>query len=93
MTTTSDWVNVIVGFAKTTNVTVTLLAAANVASPLCDATIVQFPTVSSVTKISLTVHTDSLLEAKLTGRPEDEVADKVIGEVLIFTFPCVKVIV
>lgn len=77
----------IIGFAKITKVTVTSFAAAYVTSPLCDATIVQFPTVSRVTKISLTEQTEPDVEIKVTGSPEDDEADNVIGEVFIFTLP------
>ena len=50
------------GFTNDTKVTVTFDAGAYVTSPACDATIVQFPTVSKVTKISLTVQTEVVLD-------------------------------
>ena len=53
----------------------------------------QLSTVLRVTNISLTVQVLDVVEAKVTGNPEVEVAVKVIGEVLIFALPCEKVIV
>ena len=53
----------------------------------------QSPTVLRVTNISLTVQVLDVVEAKVTGNPEVEVAVKVIGEVLIFALSCEKVIV
>ena len=79
--------------------TVTFVAGAYVTSPPCDATIVQFPTVNKVTKISLTVQTEVVLELYETGRPDDalpvsEVADPRVNAVgFILTFACEKVIV
>ena len=46
-------------------------AAAYVVSPACDARIVQVPAETSVTVAPDTVQTDSVVEVKLTTRPED----------------------
>ncbi len=83
----------IVGFAKTTKVTVTSVAAANVMSPPWEATMVQLPTVLKVTKTSFTVQTDVVDEVNETGKPELADALTVSGEAVMLTLPCVKEIV
>jgi hypothetical protein len=54
---------------------------------------VQSPTVYRVTKISLTEQTAPVVEANVTGNPDEDVAPIVIGDVSILTLPCEKVIV
>jgi len=42
--------------------------------PACDARIVHVPTATSATLLPLTVHTDTVVDEKLTARPDDAVA-------------------
>src|SRR5664280_3178483 len=64
----------------TPNVWVTVEAAFQLASPAWAAVIEQVPTVSKVTDVPLTVHTEDELELKLTSRPEEAVAPMVTGD-------------
>jgi hypothetical protein len=91
-TVTGDWTIVSLEIAASVTVWVAKVtvkgrgrsgAALYVASPPCDATIVQVPAVRSVTvdpRGPLVVHTGGVLEAKVTGRFDDAVADTVNGD-------------
>ncbi len=47
--------------------------------PVCEARIVQVPIATSVTVLPLTVQTAVVSDEKLTGNPEDAVADTLNG--------------
>ena len=50
-------------------------------SPACDAVTEQVPVATSVSVVPLTVHTEGVLEANCTVRPELALADSAAGEV------------
>ena len=58
-------------------------AASQLALPGCDARIVHTLPLNSVTDVPLTVHTVGVTGVKLTVRPDDAVAEIVIGDAVI----------
>jgi hypothetical protein len=67
--------------ARTLKLRSTLVAAAKLALPACDARIVHVPNATSVTVLPLTVHTAEVRDANVTGRPDDAEAPTANGGV------------
>ncbi len=70
----------VLGAALTVKLWSTCGAAFQFALPAWSAAMVQVPVVRSVTLVPATVHTSSVVELKLTARPEEAVAPTVTGE-------------
>ena len=72
---------------STVKLCVTGTAAAKVASPAWEAVRLQVPAETRVSVVALTVHTDVVVEATATGRPELDEADSAGGAVPMAWLP------
>lgn len=55
--------------------------------PVCEAVMVQLPADTSASAVPLTVHTEAVLEANCTVRPEVAVAERAAGVVPMVLLP------